>query len=257
MIRYLIMSIILIVGLALPFFKTSLRIDQFMSSYIDQLSSALLIGGTLSFLFSLFWDKVTKEDIFKHFAIRESILDTGLSQIYMDSKSFNYSEMISSQQELFIVLNDAQHWAGHYSNELTNRFSENKLTEFFIVDPNGSFLQCLAQKTDVSATSLKAKIESVIAFLQELYSASEKKGELNIYALKNYPTHSIYCGNQFVVITPYQVSSGRRVVPLYIYKYTKKKCGVAPDTLEDVSHLRNESKLIWSTKPQKKATLNP
>ena len=91
---------------------------------------------------------------------------------------------------------------------------------------------------------LQNKIRQSVSQLEATYNRTEKKGELKIYYLKNYPTQTLFYSDDSVVVTPYQVSSGRATIPLYEYLYEEGHNSIASHLFNDLKNVRRESKLI-------------
>lgn len=248
MLQYIVFSVVFISGLLLTLVQAKLGATHYLYLYISQIASTLLVGGTVSILYKVFVDRANDRQMQKYFKIHESILDTGLIEVLVDSKTHNYAPMITESTSLTIILNDGFRWLSTYSVEFTKRFSRSSsITEIFLVDPNGQFLPALAHKTDLLPQDLGKKIQQSVDFVMRTYNGSDKSGALKIYYLKNYPTQSIFCTEREVLITPYQTSSGRRTVPLYIYQNTKKEICVATEIIKDIEALRRESTTVFDS----------
>lgn len=248
MLQYIVFSVMLIAGLALIVLQEKLGAASALYPYLTQISSTLLVGGTISLLYKLFVDRDSEKRLKQMLRIHESIHESGLDEIVGDSKSHNFSAFIKHSQELSIVMNDGLRWIGNYSVEMEERFSRKGTeTELFLVDGDGHFLPALAHKTEVSAENLKEKLHQTKLLLVDTLKKSRQQGRLLIYALKNYPTQSIFRGDNTVIVTPYQASSGRRTIPLFVYRDLHNEGCIAADISEDLDNLRKESKIIFDS----------
>lgn len=115
-----------------------------------------------------------------------------------------------------------------------------------ITDPQGKFLEALAQKTCVPPDELRKKIEAMEAALKAAYERSSKIGSLEIFHLKNYPTQSVFASEDYVIVTPYQTASGRRVIPLFVYEDNRDERCYARDVKNDLKNVRAESKSVFT-----------
>ena len=121
---------------------------------------------------------------------------------------------------------------------------KNTATEFFLVNPDSDFCKALANKTDKAIEDLKNKIEQSISQIESIYNKTEKKGNLRIYLLKNYPTQTLFYADDTVIVTPYQTSSGRSIIPLYEYEYNDGDTSIASHLFNDLELVRKESLLV-------------
>lgn len=134
------------------------------------------------------------------------------------------------------------------SPQLQKRFSQEGLvTDLFLTDPDGLFLPALAKKTKVTPAELRDKLRQTVSIVTDAYTKSKQCGQLRIYAMSNYPTHATFCSKDKLIITPYQLSSGRRVVPLYVYVSSENADSRVLDAVEDIDRLRGESKLTYDS----------
>lgn len=209
------------------------------------LGSAILICGLLTLLQTLITKKYEDENLRNLLGVSVSIKTSKLKTILTDSSEYNYKDIITKSFEFHAILNDGLRWVGNNSAFLETRFSrKGSETEFFFVDPEGDFCKALATKTDKSLEDLKSKINQSVQQLESTYNKSNKKGNLKIYYLKNYPTQTLFYTEDSVIVTPYQTSGGRSIIPLYQYEYNENDVSIASHLFKDLQNVRNESKLI-------------
>ena len=241
--QYVIASIMIIVGLLSMFLKGKIPELSLWNQFLGDLSSAVLVSGLLSLLFKIFQDKENQSTLKRLLRIHDSVDELGLAVIESDVQSFSFINLIEDSNELSIIMNDGQRWVGNHSVSLTNRFNQKTTTLFFTVDPDSCFVDVLANKTAIKTEQLKEKIRDSWTRLEQAYNNSEKNGILKIYRLKNYPTKSIFCSEKELLETPYQISSGRVKIPLYIYKKVSRKDSPYYFVKNDIDELIKESKL--------------
>lgn len=246
--HWIIGLILLLFGVVLMYIQIAFcQRNSFWYSVAGNAGCAILISGVLSFLQEIVSKKDSERVLRELFGISSAIKDSGLLDIKIDSKQYSYTKLLSDSDHFYAIMNDGLRWVGNYSDELKTRFSKKtKITEFYLVDPEGLFLDALAQKTNRDLSSLKSKINETISTLNDLYNnQSSHKGDLKIYFLKNYPTQSIYYTDDIIVTTSYQTSCGRSMVPLFEYKFDKSSSNVAKHLYQDLDLVRLESKLVY------------
>ena len=250
-------AILVIVGLVL-FLAQSYWLKQNTFSYnaVGNIASAAVIGGLLSLIQQAILRKDEEQNLLKLFGISNSIKESGIEEIMTDSHDYAYRDMILKSKELHIIMNDGRHWVETNSPSLEIRFGlQGTLTEMFLVDPESDFCKALAKKTGYMIEDLKSKIQMSIKLLNDAYEKSAKKGDLKIYYLKNYPTHTLFYSEDTIIETPYQTASGRNIVPLYKYNYTRGKTSIGDYLFKDLQNVQAESMLVYDN-GQKKQTVS-
>lgn len=108
----------------------------------------------------------------------------------------------------------------------------------------------MAEKTNNDDTEgLKNKINSTVSRIKEAYEKSTKKGNVIIYGInKVFPTKSIFLTEDTLLETPYQTSSGRVTIPMYIYEKVSYQNSIYEFVAHDIEELKKESEKIWGTK---------
>lgn len=246
---YIILSILIISGLLLLLFQTSFTPNTFPYNTVGNIANTFLVSGTLSLLYNIFYKKEDEANLLKMLKISFSVHDSGLRQILTNSSDYKFSNLLQNSDKFIAVMNDGLRWVGNHSTLLEERFSKKgSLTEFYLADPESEFCKSLATKTEISLADLQAKITQTVKLITTTYERSTKKGDLKIYYLKNYPTQSIFLTEDKIVVTPYQVASGRNVIPLYEYEYKEGKKSIGYHISTDIENVRIESKLIEDKK---------
>lgn len=239
-------SLLAIIGLVLFLAQSKWLVQNtFWYNAIGNIASAAVIGGLLSLIQQAILRKDEEQNLLNLFGISNAIKESGIEEILTDSHEFSYRDMILKSKDLHIIMNDGRHWVEANTPSLEIRFgTEGTLTEMFLVNPESDFCKALAKKTNYTLEDLKAKIELSIKMLNDAYDKSAKKGSLKIYYLKNYPTHTLFYSEDTIVETPYQTASGRNIVPLFKYHYTKGKTSIGDYLFRDLENVRSESQLI-------------
>lgn len=246
---YVIFSILCLMGILLLWVRAG-YIDNTSLWYtmIGDLASALLICGAVSLLQEIFTNDESYRKIMNLFKVSEAVKDSGLTDIKTDSNDYNFKDLIRDSENFYTIMNDGLRWVETNSPALVERFSHKGYsTEFYFVDPEGAFAPALATKTARELPSLKEKIRQSVQTIKDTYERSRKQGVVKIYYLKNYPTQSLFYTDNTVIVTSYQTSCGRNIVPLYEYRYSKRETNIAKYLYNDLDNVRNESKLIFDS----------
>lgn len=241
---YVIASVMIILSLISIAYKGSLPPADWKAPYLQELSSALLVGGLLSLLFKIFQDKESESNLRRLLRIHDSVDELGLREIIPQSQGYDFTKLIETAGILSIVMNDGLRWVGNNTVALQERFSTKVTTEFFTVDPDSPFVQSLAAKTGTTDENIKKKICETWERLENSYNNSKKLGQLKIYKLKTYPTRSIFLSANMLVETPYQTASGRANIPVYEYCKVARKDSPHAFASHDMDELRKESILV-------------
>lgn len=99
----------------------------------------------------------------------------------------------------------------------------------------------MAEKLGISPDDLKRKIKDTWRRLEEIYSDSGKKGTLNIYKIKTYPTRSIFLTENTLVETPYQIASGRTNIPVFVFNRVSRQDSPYSFAQKDIEAIKKES----------------
>ncbi len=243
--EYIVFSVLAILGLLCIVWSQSLEATSRFAPFLDAVASTLLMGGLLGVLYKKFVDGMHYKEIRRMLGIHAAINESGFIDFIPKMNEYNYANLISESEELTVVVNDGLSWTKHYANDLRNRFNRDTKTILFNLDPDSEFIPALAKKVHYSSEDYKSKLETAKTELIKLYDESDKKGSLEIYRLRNFPTHSVYLTEEKLVITPYQMASKRLNVPAFVYDATDKSAGVFKDVHEDLNYLFEESTKVY------------
>ena len=246
--EYIVFSVVAIVGLLCIVWSQSLDSTNELVPFLDAVSSTLLMGGVLGVLYKKFVDGLHYKEIKRLLKVHDAIDDSGLLEFHPKVNEFNYTKIINEAKELTIVVNDGLSWIKHHANDLRNRFNQDTKTILFKLDPNSEFIPAFANKVNYTSNDYKSKLDTARVELLKLYDESTKKGTLEIHLLKNFPTHSLYLTEKQLIITPYQMSSKRLNIPVFVYDAEDKSKRVVKDIYEDLEHCFEEGKKIYPSK---------
>lgn len=248
---YSITITIILIGFALFIAQSKVcSIDSTWYSIIGNIASAILICGLISLLDHILLKQEEEKRLLDLFNISRAIKDSGLTNILADSGEYHYRDLLLKSNSFSAILNDGRRWVGNHQDALEKRFNKKGTeTEFFLVDPDGSFCKALDTKTHTDGHDAPhEKIRTTVSILKSTYQKSQKLGSLTIYYLKNYPTQTLFFTEDTIIVTPYQTSSRRTTIPLYEYKYTPSTKSVASHMYEDLEFVRKESRVVYNSK---------
>ena len=245
---YSIATTLIIVGLLLFLVQSIWCIpNTFWYSVTGNLGSAVLVGGLFTLFEYIFQHKENEKRIADLFKVSMAIKNSGLRNILTNSQDYHYHELIIRSKQFSAIMNDGRRWVGNHMDAIESRFNtKGTITEFFFVDPSGVFCKALENKTRVEIEPdldpPGVKISQTISLLRSTWQKSNKSGRLLIYYLKNYPTQTLFYTEDTVIVTPYQTSSGRAIIPLYEYSYNPSEQSIGSHLYEDLENVRKESK---------------
>lgn len=247
--KFAIIAILIIIGLLLLLWQTNIKVNSFLYFMVGNVANTLIVGATLSLLYQFFQKEDDEKNLLRMLKISFSVHDSGLRQIMTNSADYKFDALLKNYSKFVAVMNDGLRWTGNHSVQLEERFAKNGTeTEFYFVDPESDFCKALGKKTDVTNENLKNKILQTVELIKTTYNRSEKKGILRIYFLKNYPTQSIFLTEDKIIVTPYQIASGRNIIPLFEYELNNNKKSLAFHIANDLDNVKKESLLIFENK---------
>ena len=242
--EYFIFSILIILGLSIIVLDQQLANEKY-SPYLNALASTALISGLLGALYKKYIDGIHYQEIRKLLKIHESIEDSGLLEYHKKSNEYNYANLINNSKELTVVVNDGLKWINNNANDIRNRFNRKTTTTFVHLDPESKFIPALAEKVGYTVEEFIKKLEMAKKELINLYDESDKRGTLEIFQFKTYPTKSIYLTESILVITPYQAAAKRLNIPVFVYDATNWNSGYYKDVVIDLNHIYTESNKVY------------
>ena len=255
--EYLLLAALVVAGLLLIVLQQSLPDRHWAISYLNAISSTLLMGGLLGVLYKKYIDGEHYKELKKILKIHESISESGLLEYRAKNNDFNYSKLITDSKYLTVIVNDGHRWVTTHANDLRDRFNSNSKTVFLHLDESNPFVHAVSAKVGYSLDQYISKLETARVELIKLYEESKKIGSLEIFMLKTYPTQAIYLTEKELVVTPYQTCSKRLNVPVYIFDATNENKGYFKDVKKDLNHILKESKKVFPNKQRDAQTELP
>lgn len=221
---------------------------------VKELSTVLLIGGTLGVLFELiqrrdFLDAIDERTaaILSKLELASQADSLGLTESRADGK-YNFREMIEESSKLVVALNDGRTWVSTHSAHLKKRLADpSKVTTFFLVHPESPMVEVLAQKEGSNPEGLRHKLSETLGMLRPLRTAST---QLTIFGHFLFNPHSVFLADRYVIVTPYFHSRGRRTVPAYRFDDRGPECFFR-EIQDDMSILQQDARSIidWHYQP--------
>lgn len=242
---FLVAVLLILIGICCYWGQCYLDAKTNWHAIVGNVASVVLISGLLTLLQNLIVKKFDDDKLLTLLQLSKSIVQSGLRRILTNCAEYNYTQLIEKSKRFSAIMNDGLRWVGNQTPILEKRFnSKHTETEFFLVNPQGDFMKPLAGKTSTTITDLERKIEQTVSLIESTYEKSKKGGHLRIYYLGHYPTQTLFYTENRVLVTPYQTSSGRNIIPLYEYEYEKGVVSIASYLVEDLERVRNESRMI-------------
>ena len=251
----LIIALLIVIGLGCYLVQSLIdaKTSPTWNTFFGNVGSAVLICGLLTLFQNLITKKFNDDNLRHLLGISTSIKHSRLKTIMTNCADYNYKDIITKSADFFAIMNDGLRWVGNNSPFLEKRFNrKNTETELYLVNPESDFCKALANKTSIRYEDLRIKIHQTVSLIEATYNKSEKKGQLRVYYLRNYPTQTLFYSEDRVIVTPYQTSSGRSIIPLYEYEYEDGDISIASHLFEDLKRVRKESILISENGARKK-----
>jgi hypothetical protein len=182
---------------------------------INHIGVAFIAGAGIA----LFEKLVVHRHIFHQLrelvGIRDSIASAGLEGVHSAGADNALSTIIRGSKRLRVVINYGGKWlAGNRANDFHTRFADpDARTEIYLLDPDGAYLPLLAAKQSDLPEKLRAKVNETMQTFVKFYEEGGHQGELRIYYITDYPTYSLYLGDDQVVISLYPISGREKRKP--------------------------------------------
>lgn len=215
--------------------------NNFVSLVLNQLATALLVGGLWTGVYETFlrddFIRINDENTGKLLSAAETILESGrqntqtlLNKISVSeqeellglveansaSNKYDYTDLITNSKALVLLLNDGRTWVSNHADQLRRRFADpEKTTKIFLLHPLSPMIPTHARKVGTTTQSLQLKIAETIEMLGTLRTANTS---LEVYGHYLYNPYSLFIGDHYAVLTTYFASKGRRTVPMFRFE---------------------------------------
>lgn len=190
--------------------------------------TALVSSLTVASILGIVYEYFLREDIMKmNDASSDRVIeklrvsnfsqDIGLSGVFPNANSYDYSDFLLSSREATIVMNDGRTWVSNHEADIEDRLSSKELiTNFILINPTSPFLDSLAIKI---GTSRKALSEKIIETTKTLKSHHNKNfNNLKIFYHNNPTTFSLFFCEEKARIVTYPIARKSDKVPLFVFK---------------------------------------
>lgn len=205
---------------------------NWLTAITQELASVLIISGSVAALSSYY----TKIDYVREIQnseerLRNSLLTTernqriggiGIIDAYSDSNQFDYSKFIENANTLTVSLNDGRTWLSNNLSLVKKHIAQkDSETTFLLIDPEGSYVAVLADRTNQPVEYQSEKIRDTCRRLHDIYhSLDANSGSLKIYLHELPPVKGVFITNNNAIITDYTTSRPRLSVPLLVLANT-------------------------------------
>lgn len=182
-------------------------------------------------------------------ALKESLLNAGLTDIATDYFSYPYSQAIlgSAQIDLFFLY--AETWLNRYSVELTKFLSEpNKSLRLVLPAFDNRFLLPLATHFNYEEVELRQRIANAIAacVVPVLRGGLGTGSTLKVYMHRSHPAYSLYRFDDQMLVGTYYASNARRRAPMF--QFSKGGESLFGDFLSDFERtLVDDAQLVFDS----------
>lgn len=140
----------------------------------------------------------------------------GLKKLTYDNKLKNHGINIVESDELFIVMNDGNHFLTNNAEELSQRLQrKGKKTVIILMDGESSAEKQLCERNKKETGHYKSKIEGTIKHYETYLKNGSPEHELSIYKYKYSFLTSIVATSTEAFVGLYKNSSGKFEAPLH------------------------------------------
>lgn len=167
----------------------------------------------------------------------------GLSEVWVDSTTYDFGQVITSSRRLVIMLNEGRTWCSVHRDKLRARFADRSTeTVVFVIHPESPMIDVLARKASRDSATIRRRIVDTVELLQEIRSPNTS---LEILGHFVFNPHALILGDSRALISPYFTARGGRTVPVLCYEDTGASC-FFKDIEKDVELLRIDARDISS-----------
>lgn len=263
--------VILILAILIePHGEHSSGVQKFFGSALSHIAVALLVGALLVSVEKAVFFHELRDELITLLNLSQRMSVSGLIDVVpRDDRHYSgFRNLIADSKRLTVVVNYGKDWVSNWRQYLSERFdTPGTVTDWFLLDPNSSFLLLLAEKqnreaenrrsVEVAVAELQNKIVETILQLRACYEASKRQGILRIYyiACPLFPTVSVYLGEKDrgepgeVAITFYTISSHKGAVPLLVFRDNEAHPNTYTFFRDDLDRLRQHHSPFWVGQP--------
>lgn len=219
---FLICLSMIIFGLLMILFSGNK--GELLTSFVSQVGSILLISGAWSILYETslrcqFFDAIDEhlQVLLELKQSAEQQKTTGLVNIYQDTDTYDFRQAISENIELRVFITTGRSFISKFYHDFVKRFQDsNKITVFILTHPSSPAIDNLAFREKKSAAKILEKIKSSVDYIKDMPGYSSQ--HVKIFGHKTLPSCRAILGDDKVYITFFQLSPGRRPLPLFVFE---------------------------------------
>jgi hypothetical protein len=243
-VRYRLRAVIagaafVIVGIVLLVAALQLK-TGFIADGARELSTLFILGGALHVLYELYLRddfmrindentgivvrtvRETRVALLEKLQLAQQADDIGLAETRSDASTFDFGALLETSRTLTIVVNDGRTWVSNNADRLRKRFRDGaNATDIILLHPSSPMMQVLARKEGSNQAALQHKVAETIKMLKQL---KETDTNLRIHGHHLFNPHSVFLGEDYVIVSPYFHSRGRRTVPAYRFRRQEAEC---------------------------------
>ena len=240
------LALIVLVAILLP-------ANSFGRDVAMTIVSSIMVASILASIYEYFlredimkMNDASSDRVIEKISVENFSRDIGLSGVYSNANSYDYSDFITNSPSITIVLNDGRTWVSNHESDIEDRLKNIGLkTRVVLINPDSPFLESLALKIGTNKPSLSEKIKETT---KTLISHCEDGTELMIY-YHDFPTSfSLFMCEESARVVTYPIARKADKVPLVVFK--KGDAGTYFYSIErDIETLIKSSKLIFPHAP--------
>lgn len=251
--HYLVISILIILGLALFILGEYIEEYEFWSVILNNLGSTLLLSGVFGLLDQLILKQKLAEFILEKLKLKEEIDRTGIENIYYDIKDIDYKYYIKkAKKNLDIIHIYGRSWTTNLIDELKDKvFNSNCNIRVVLLSPDSLLIPGLAELFNYTEEELRNEILNSTKIWKNLdFEKSKQKrrktlSNLTLYYHKGFPAYSLYRIDDIIIHVSNKLSRGRTArLPSFVIKNTNHTNDLFDIYLDQIENLIAESEKI-------------
>lgn len=222
---------------------------SFLWSGIRSLGTALIIASIFDVINNFYLKDKMVDLILEKMLIKETIHNTGISEIVSDLNDLDYRHYIRNSKESIDIYHVyGRTWTNNNMDSLRRKvLNSNCKIRVVLLSPESKFIEPLAERYGSTSKELISNIEYVTKCWQELFeckkSAKKKtQGSLKVYYTQAFPVYSLYRFDNSIINILSKPSKGRTsTLPTFICEDSNKESDLYSMYLKEFEEIINES----------------
>ncbi len=247
-VTYAVLATLTGAGLAFLLGAAYLHDSPTGSIFLNHLGVVFLISGVLGLIEKRFGEASLINHIRQLFDLRRAVVESGLRDIACgDDRAYpGYRDLIAASRTLTVVVNYGSKWISNYAGALQDRFKNPGMeTDFVLLDPKAKFVGLLAEKQGDRLEDVQFKINHACDNLKHIHARAGGLGRLRVMCMPFFPTHAIYLGSEYGIITLYPAASNVQEVPVFSFINTGDEDSLFGFCERDVAMLKQASTCVF------------